>query len=424
MIPLSRRRFVKLAGAGAAFSTLAAPSITRAARARVVVIGGGAGGATAAKYIAMGAKGTIDVVLIDAAKTYHTCFFSNLYLGGLRDYASLTHTYDTLTSAHPVRFVHDRADAIDRDRKVVRLRSGSRLPYDRLILSPGIDLIYGSVPGYSAAVSVKVPHAWKSGPQLQLLKAQVMAMRPGGTFVMVPPPDPSRCPPAPYERVSMIAHLFRQHNPSAKIVILDPKEKFPEQALFQTGWESYYPGMIQWLPPSITGGLMKTDFGRLRFTVDLDTFEADAASVVPAQRAGGIARQAGLTDTTGWCPILPETMQSAVDNNIHVIGDAAIASAMPKSASAANSQAKVAALAVRHALTGAEATPARYTNTCWSLIAPNDGIKVGATYKAGDKRIEPVTRFLSKNGESAALRKKTYEESVGWYDHITRDIFG
>lgn len=222
----------------------------------------------------------------------------------------------------------------------------------------------------------------------------------------------------------MIAHLFKRHNPSAKIVILDPKEKFSKQALFQTGWENYYAGMIQWLPPSITGGLLKVDIERLQFTVDLDTFKADAASIIPAQRAGQIADKAGLTDATGWCPIVPATMQSTIDDNIYVIGDAANAAAMPKSASAANSQAKVAARAVSHALLRSDMYPARFLNTCWSLIAPNDGVKVGATYKAGAQRIEPVHTFISQNGESATLRRQTYEEAAAWYDSITHDIFG
>jgi len=404
---------------------LAAPYVARAAQPRVVVIGGGAGGATAAKYIAQKTRGAIEVVLIEPSKTYHTCFFSNLYLGGFRSYASLNQTYAKLASAYGVRVVHDRAVAVDRDHRLVRLASGPNLPYDRLIVSPGIDFVEGSVPGLTLkAAAARAPHAWKAGPQLQRLKAQVLAMKQGGTFVMVPPPDASRCPTGPYERVSMIAHVFRRHNPSAKIVILDPKEKFSKQALFQTGWESYYAGMIQWLPPSITGGLLKVDIEQLQFTVDLDTFKADAASIIPAQRAGRIAQMAGLTDATGWCPIVPATMQSTIDDNVYVIGDAASAAAMPKSASAANSQAKVAARAVCHALLQSEMHPARFLNTCWSLIAPNDGVKVGATYRAGAQRIEPVHSFISQNDEPDALRKQTYEEAIAWYDSITADIFG
>lgn len=423
MQKLSRRRFVQLIGAGTAATAIGMPNIARAAKPRVVVVGGGAGGGTAAKYIARDSKGAIDVLLIEPSKQYYTCFFSNLYLGGFRNYASIGHTYENMSSKYGVGVIHDWADNIDRDKKTVRLASGADVPYDRLVLSPGIDLIYNSVKGYSAAASAKIPHAWKSGTQVQLLKAQVMAMKQGGTFVMVAPPNPFRCPPGPYERISMIAHLFKQHNPKAKIIVLDPKEKFSKQGLFQQGWESHYPGMIEWMPPSVMGGIKEVDVGAMTFKTDLDTFKADAASIIPAQKAGMIAQKAGLTDKSGWCPIIPKTMQSKMDANIHVIGDASIAAAMPKSGFAANSQAKVAAMAVRGALTGSRVFEPRFANTCWSLIAPNDGVKVGGAYKAGESKIEATSTFISKNGETAALRKETYEESVGWYDGITNDIF-
>jgi len=424
MTNLSRRRFVKFLGAGTAASVIGMPNVARAARPRVVVIGGGAGGGTAAKYIARDSKGAIDVILIEPSKKYYTCFFSNLYLGGFRDYASIGHTYENMAAKHNVGVIHEWAEMIDRDKKKVRLSSGADIAYDRLIVSPGIDMKYDSVPGYSAEAQAVMPHAWKSGTQVQLLKAQVMAMKQGGTFVMVPPPNPFRCPPGPYERISMIAHLFKQHNPKAKIVVIDPKPKISKQGLFQAGWESYYPGMIEWLPPAVSGGLKEVDVSTMSFKTDLDTVKADAASLVPAQTAGRIAHKSGLTDASGWCPIIPKTMQSAIDENIHVIGDASVAAAMPKSGFSANSQAKVAAMAVRGALTGSRVFDPRFANTCWSLIAPNDGVKVGASYKAGDKKIEPASTFISKTGESAQLRKETYEESVGWYEGITTDIFG
>jgi NADPH-dependent 2,4-dienoyl-CoA reductase/sulfur reductase-like enzyme len=293
-----------------------------------------------------------------------------------------------------------------------------------LVVSPGIELKYDSVPGYSAAASTKIPHAYKSGTQVQHLKALVEGMKTGGRFVMVAPPDPYRCPPGPYERVSMIAHLLKQKNPTAKIIILDPKEKFSKQGLFQTGWEQHYPGMIQWIPTSISGGLQSVDPEAMTFNTDLDTFTADAASIIPAQAAGRIAQIAGLTDKTGWCPVIPKTMQSTMDANIHVVGDSSIAAAMPKSGFAANSQAKVAAMAVRHALTGSRAFEPRFANTCWSLIAENDGVKVGATYKAGVTKIEPTHTFISKTDEDARTRKTTFEESIDWYAGITQDIFG
>ncbi len=418
MTKMTRRHFGQLLG-GTAVTTLAMPSIARGAQPKVVVIGGGAGGATAARYIA---KGAIDVTLIEPSKTYYTCFFSNLYLGGFRDYASIGHSYVKLAN-EGIGVVHEWADTIDRDKKQVVLGSGAKIRYDRLVVSPGIDIKYDSVAGYSPEAASKMPHAWKSGTQVALLKAQVEAMREGGTFVMVAPPNPYRCPPGPYERISMIAHMLKQKNPTAKIVILDPKEKFSKQALFQEGWERHYAGMVEWVPGSIAGDI-EVDAANMVISADGEKTKADAATVIPAQTAGRIAHKAGLTNDKGWCPIVPGTMQSTMDPNIHVIGDASVASAMPKSGFSANSQAKVTAMVVRGELTGAKMFPARFANTCWSLIGTNDGVKVGAAYKAGAEKIEVTSKFISKTGEDADLRKTTYEESIGWYSGITSDMFG
>ncbi|MEL6225464.1 MAG: NAD(P)/FAD-dependent oxidoreductase [Pseudomonadota bacterium] len=418
MTKMTRRHFGQLLG-GAAVTTLAMPSIARGAQPKVVVIGGGAGGATAARYIA---KGAIDVTLIEPSKTYYTCFFSNLYLGGFRDYASIGHSYVKLAN-EGIGVVHEWADTIDRDKKQVVLGSGAKIRYDRLVVSPGIDIKYDSVAGYSPEAASKMPHAWKSGTQVALLKAQVEAMREGGTFVMVAPPNPYRCPPGPYERISMIAHMLKQKNPTAKIVILDPKEKFSKQALFQEGWERHYAGMVEWVPGSIAGDI-EVDAANMVISADGEKTKADAATVIPAQTAGRIAHKAGLTNDKGWCPIVPGTMQSTMDPNIHVIGDASVASAMPKSGFSANSQAKVTAMVIRGELTGAKMFPARFANTCWSLIGTNDGVKVGAAYKAGAEKIEVTSKFISKTGEDADLRKTTYEESIGWYSGITNDMFG
>ncbi len=423
MTKVSRRSFNQALGAGVATGALGFPFVARAANPKVVVIGGGAGGGTAARYIAKDSKGAIDVTLIEPSKTYYTCFFSNLYLGGFRSYASIGHTYETMAS-QGVGVVHDWAESIDRDNKTVHLASGAKVAYDRLVVSPGIDIKYDSIPGYSVEASAKMPHAWKSGTQVQVLKAMVENMKDGGTFVMVPPPNPFRCPPGPYERISMIAHLLKQRNPKAKIVVLDPKEKFSKQALFQEAWQNHYGEMIEWLPASITGGVTMVDAANMIIKTDGEELKADAASVVPAQTAGRIAHKAGLTNDKGWCPIVPKTMQSKVDENIHVLGDASIASAMPKSGFSANSQAKVVAMAVRGALTGSRTFDPRFANTCWSLVATNDGIKVGAAYKAGAEKIEVTSKFISKTGEDADMRKQTYEESVGWYAGITKDIFG
>lgn len=398
------------------------PSLAFGATPKVVVVGGGAGGATAARYIAKDSKGAIDVTLVEASKQYYTCFFSNLYLGGFRDYGSIGHTYDRLSTNHGVNVVHGWAASVDGAGKKLNLASGASISYDKLVLSPGIDLKYDSIPGYSAEAQTRMPHAWKSGTQVQVLRDQVLNMKKGGTFVMVPPPNPYRCPPGPYERVSMIAHLLSEVNPTAKIIVLDPKPKFSKQGLFMSGWEEHYPGMVEWLGPDTHGGILNVNASTMEIETDLDTFQADAASVVPAQRAGSIAMTAGVNDGD-WCPIVPATMASRADENIYVLGDASVASAMPKSGFSANSQAKVAANAIRGALTGSRVYDARFANTCWSLVATNDGVKVGANYKAGEEKIEVVDKFISQTGETAEVRKTTYEESIGWYEGITADMF-
>lgn len=420
MSKFTRRSFVSVISATTA--ALSMPSIAFGARARVVVIGGGAGGATAAKYIAKDSKGAIDVTLVEASKRYYTCFYSNLYLGGFRNYGSIGHNYYGLAVNRGVNVVHEWANSIDTSAKKVNLGSGSSISYDKLVLSPGIDLKYESVNGYSPEAQTIMPHAWKSGTQVQLLRNKVMNMKKGGTFVMVAPPNPYRCPPGPYERVSMIAHQFTKNNPTAKIVVIDPKNKFSKMGLFQDAWQKYYPGMVEWIGADTHGGLKNINLAKMEFETDLDTFKADAACVVPAQRAGTIAMSAGVNDGD-WCPIIPASMQSKADGNVYVLGDASVATSMPKSGFSANSQAKVAANHIRGSLTGSKVFGARYANTCWSLVATNDGIKVGASYKAGDEKIEATSKFVSKTTEDSATRKATYEESIGWYEGITSDMF-
>ena len=424
MTSISRRRFGLLTGA--TLTALAAPSVVGAqSKPRVVVIGGGAGGGTAARYIAKDSQGAVDVTLIDADSHYTTCFFSNLYLGGYRDIASITHTYEAMQRNHGVNVINAWATAIDRDAKAVRLADGSQVPYDRLVVSPGIDLIWESVPGYSAAASAIMPHAWKAGPQTRLLKAKLDAVENGQTIVMVAPPNPYRCPPGPYERVSMMAHVLKAKGyTDSRIIVLDPKPKFSKQALFSEGWDKHYPGMVEWYGPDVHGGIKGVDPSSGTATTDFDTFQGVLVNVIPAQKAGTIAGDAGLTNDSGFCPIDPHSMRSRMDESIFVVGDASIAGDMPKSAFAANSQAKVAAMAARGDLTGSRVFPARFANTCWSLIETDDNVKVGAQYTATDEKIKSANSFISKTGEDPAVRQRNYEESVGWYQGITTDIFG
>ncbi len=418
---LNRRAFIGTGAAAAAM--LSAPMLGAQGKPRVVVIGGGAGGATAARYLAKDSDGAIDVTLVEPTRAYYTCFFSNLYIGGFRDLSSIGHSYGTLASDYGVNVVHDWAVGIDREAKTVTLAGGAVLPYDRLILSPGIDFVEDAVPGWSVAAQNKMPHAYKAGTQTELLKAQIEAMPEGGLYAMVAPPNPYRCPPGPYERVSMVAHLLKEINPTAKILIADPKAKFSKMALFQEGWQKHYGGMIDWIGPDFGGGNVSVNPDDMTLDIDGVVENVDVCNVIPAQKAGRICDMAGITEGN-WAPVVPATMQSRMDENIHVLGDSTNQGDMPKSGYSANSQAKVAAMAIRGALTGARVFPAKFSNTCWSLIDTDDGVKVGASYQATDEKIAKVDGFISQTGEDAALRKATYEESLGWYAGITEDMFG
>ncbi|MFZ1339895.1 MAG: NAD(P)/FAD-dependent oxidoreductase [Paracoccaceae bacterium] len=418
---LSRRHFI---GSGIATGALlAAPMVWGQAKPRVVVIGGGAGGATAARYIAKDSDGAIDVTLVEANPIYTTCFFSNLYLGGFRDFESLQHGYDKL-SGGGVTVINDMATGVDRDARTVTLAGGQVLTWDRLVLSPGIDFKDGSVPGWSLDAAEVMPHAYKAGPQTQLLRQKVDAMPQGGTFAMVAPPNPYRCPPGPYERISMVAHVLKERNPTAKILVLDPKDKFSKQALFEEGWGKHYNGMVDWIGPDFGGNNVEVRPGTMEVVVDGEVMKVDCCNVIPGQMAGRIAALAGVTDDSGWAPVHPDSMKSKVDETIFVLGDSSAQGDMPKSGFSANSQAKVAAMAIRGELTGSKVFPAKYSNTCWSLIAPEDGVKVGASYEPTPEKIASVDSFVSATGEDAALRKATYQESLGWYAGITADIFG
>ena len=317
------------------------------------------------------------------------------------------------------------ATGVDREQKTVMMADGASVPYDRLVVAPGIDLIWDSVPGYSEAVSEIAPHAWKAGTQTKILKAKLGAIENGQQILIVPPTNPYRCPPGPYERASMMAHVLKSKGlTDSKIIIIDPKPKFSKQGVFQEGWEKHYPGMIEWYGPDVHGGIDAVDVNSGTVETDLDTFQGALLNIIPAQKAGAIAAAAGLTDDSGFCPIEAGSMRSTVDEAVFVIGDACIAGDMPKSGFSANSQAKVAAMTIRGDLVGSKVFPAKYSNTCWSLIETDDSIKVGAQYAPGDGKIASTQGFVSQMDELDALRKANYEESVGWYAGITTDMFG
>jgi len=424
MNKVTRRQFAKAVGLGAAVASVPF-KVMGQAKPKVVIVGGGAGGATAARYVAMNSSGAVDVTLIENSNTYTTCFFSNLYLGGFRDFNSITHSYETLASEYDIKVIQGYATDVNRNDKTVKLDNGDSVNYDRLVLSPGIDFLYDSVPGYSEEAAEIAPHAWQAGPQTQLLKEKLDALENGDNVVMVAPPNPYRCPPGPYERVSMMAHVFKSKGfTDSTITIIDPKPKFSKQGLFTAGWQKYYPGMIEWISPDIHGGIVGVDVNAGTVETDFDTFEGKLLNIIPKQQAGAIAHQAELVDDSGYCQIDSESMRSALDENVFVIGDASIAGAMPKSGFSANSQAKVAAMHILGDLIEGDVFPAQYLNICWSLIGTDDGVNVGATYESVDGEIASVSNFISQGDETAAVRKATFEDSLAWYDSITKDMLG
>ncbi|MGO4664948.1 FCSD flavin-binding domain-containing protein [Bosea sp. 2YAB26] len=422
---IDRRSLVLSGLALSGATTLGAPAVLGQAKPRVVVVGGGAGGATAARYIAKDSNGAIAVTLVEENERYQTCFHSNLFIGGFKSYDELVHGYDALTKNNGITLARARATAIDRDKKEVVLSTGERLPYDRLVLSPGIDLKYDSVPGWSKEAEEAMPHGWKPGRQTRLIKERLDAVPDGGLIVMITPPNPYRCPPGPYERASMFAHVLMQTGrKQAKIVILDPKESFSKQGVFQPDWEKRYGTMIEWLGPKVHDGIKSVDPKTNTVVTGFETYKNCAfVNVIPAQMAGAIAREAGLAPAGGYCAIDPATMKSAADPAIFVLGDACIAGDMPKSAFSANSQAKVAAMVIRGELSGSRTFPPRYVNTCWSLVDTDDAIKVGGRYEPKDGKIAAVETFVSQPDESDELRKQTQAENIGWYAGITADMF-
>jgi NADPH-dependent 2,4-dienoyl-CoA reductase/sulfur reductase-like enzyme len=392
------------------------------ARAKVVVIGGGIGGTTVAKYLA--STRMVDVTLVEPNRHYATCFFSNLYLAGLRSFDSLTHGYEALSKIHNVSIAHDSASMIDPAARIIKLEGGVELPYDRLVVAPGIAFRTGTIAGYDEAAMQVMPHAWKAGPQTKLLRQQLQSMEDGGVFLLVVPPDPIRCPPAPYERVSLIASYFRQHKPQAKILIIDAKDTFPGQDLFEDAWKRHYPGMIEWLPAQFTGGVVAIDAKMRSVKTSGDTFPAAVANVIPAQMAGQVAQQAGLTDQLGWCPVDPITFESTLQPGIYLVGDAIRAGDMPKSAFAANSQAKACAFAIAASLAGDPPAAPHLFNTCYTFLAPDDAWSNAISFKPIGGAIRTAHLFVSKVEDSVEVRRQNAREAESWYDAFTHDVFG
>jgi sulfide dehydrogenase [flavocytochrome c] flavoprotein chain len=422
----NRRRFIAAAGAGAGALILPLPLRAQSgatAEPRVVVIGGGFGGATAARFLKR-ADPRLVVTLVEPNPIFAACPFSNEVIAGLRDMKAQFFGYDRVAAAG-VAIVHQPATGVDATARTVALGNGASLRYDRLVLAPGIDLRFDALLGYDEAASARMPHAWKAGAQTELLRRQLEAMADGGTVVMALPALPYRCPPAPYERASLIAWYLKTRKPRSKIIVLDAKDTFSKQRLFENAWKELYPN-LEWISLSSGGNPNAVDAGAMTITTDFDTYTADVANVIPPQKAGRIAALAGAADRTGWCPVDPVTFESQLVPGIHVVGDAAIAGAVPKSAFAANAAAKICAAAVAKLVRGEPPPAPKFVNTCYSVVAPDYGFSIAGVYHPVNGQWLEVEGAggISPVNAPPAFRREEARLATGWFNTITAEIFG
>ncbi len=426
MKSISRRKFIKnLAASAALFSAQGLlTSCSKGSRARVVIVGGGFGGSTCARYLQK-FDSSLKITLIEPSRQFITCPFSNMVISGMQTMDSISQGYAAQTN-RGINVLHTRVRAVDASVRMVALDNGDVIQYDKLVLSPGIDFKWDDVEGMDERDTEIIPHAWKAGTQTILLRNQLTAMDDGGVVIVAPPVNPFRCPPAPYERVSLIAYYLKQHKPKSKILVLDAKDKFSKQALFMQGWEELYPGMVEWVSASEGGRIDEIDVARRTlYTESGDKHKGDVVNFIPPQKAGMLAQNAGLTNNDGWCSVDQRTFESKAHRHIHIIGDACIAGNMSKAGFAANSQGKVCAAAIVSSLREVAMPDPSYVNTCYSLLSPDYGISVTAVYRySKDKGIYKTGGGVSPLDADAAYRLQEARYAKGWYDSITMDTFG
>ncbi|MBR0758247.1 FCSD flavin-binding domain-containing protein [Bradyrhizobium jicamae] len=416
----TRRDVVRSAAAVAAV-TLACPSLAQASP-RVAVIGGGFGGAACARALRRLDAG-LQVTLIEPNKIFTACPFSNEVIAGLRELTEQQFTYDKV-AADGVTVAAQAAVKVDNQARTIGLADGSTIAYDRLVLAPGIDMRFDALPGYDEAASQKMPHAWKAGEQTLLLRKQLEAMDDGGTVAIAVPAAPLRCPPAPYERAGLIAHYLKTKKPRSKILILDAKDNYSQQKLFENAWKELYPGMIERIALSQGGRVTSIDPGTNEIVTDFGNYTAQVANIIPPQKAGRIAEIAGAADHTGWCPIDPVTFASKLLPNIHVIGDACIAGGIPKSASAASAQGKACAAAIVNALAGKAPDTPRLNGACYNTVAPGYAFSLRGIYQPKDGQYAEAEVVTSPVDASREVRQREADEALGWFKAITGDAFG
>jgi len=425
---IDRRTFILQAGPAAITLSLAGRSARAQTSARVVIIGAGSGGTTVATYLRRLAPG-IAVTLIERNGQLTTGAFSNHVLGGLRRVDQITHGYDAL-KASGVSLIQGVAVDVDTARRSVALLDGTKVSYDRLILAPGVDFRFDAIEGYSPAAARVMPHGWRGADQTALLKSQLDALPDGGTVVMTIPTVPFCCPAAAYERVCMLAHALKTRKVRCKLIVLDANRTFPLQDVFKAAFRTYYADVLEYVGSTETAtfDIGSVDVGGKRVTARCGiSFRGGVVNLIAPQMASGIAQRAGCADA-GWCPVEPETLMSTKVKDVHVIGDCAIVGDMPKSAFAANTQAKHLAVHLAQALTGRDGGPVRLRDAGWWFVTPDDCIKSGAAYpligRSGASPFSATDRYASQTGDDTAERRANVEEANGWYAGITADMLG
>jgi sulfide dehydrogenase [flavocytochrome c] flavoprotein chain len=421
----SRRQLLKSATAAGVLSAIfPSPLLAQGTSPHVIVVGGGFAGATCARAL-MKAAPHLAVTMVEANPVYTAPPMSNAVIAGLRTLNLQQFEYAGV-QRDGVVLALSAAAAVDPRARSVTLANGSKLNYDRLVIAPGIDFRWNAIQGYSEAAAAVIPHAWKGGNQIALLRRQLEAMEDGGTVVISVPVNPARCPPAPYERASLIAHYLKTKKPHSKVIVLDAKDGFTMQRLFEGAWKELYAGLIEWVSISDGGSLISVDVASRTLVTDFDKYKASVANIIPPQKAGRLAEIAGVADRTGWCPVDPVSFASKLQPNIHVIGDAAIAGAMPRSASAANSQAKICAAAIARLTAGEPPRTPTLNSSCYSLIAPDYAISQRGTYRpvAGQYVEAENGAIVSPLAASTTVRQTEAEQAGAWYQSITREVFG
>jgi NADPH-dependent 2,4-dienoyl-CoA reductase/sulfur reductase-like enzyme len=414
-----------LRGIAAATTSFALPCPSYAqSSARVVVIGGGFGGASCARALRK-INPKLQVTLVEPNRVFTACPFSNEVIAGLRGIEAQQFGYEKIASLG-ITVVAQAATKVDPQARAVGLADGTSLRYDRLVLAPGIDMRFDALPGYDEAAAEKMPHAWKAGEQTLLLRRQLEAMEDGGTVVLAVPATPYRCPPAPYERASLIAHYLKAKKPRSKILILDAKDTFSQQRLFEKAWKEFYPGMIERIPLSQGGRVVSVETATGTLVTDFGNHDAQVANVIPPQKAGHIASLAGAADKTGWCPIDAATFASKLVPNIHVIGDAVIGGNAPKSASAAASEGKACAAVVASLIAGTPPERPTIEGTCYNIVTSGYAFSQAGNYQPRDDIFVEVmgSGFTSPVNAQSELRQREADQAQAWFKTITVETFG